>query len=207
MGYQAAWFSANKAGYSGVATFFKTKPLHITRGMQDATADAEGRVLRLDFLDFTLLNIYMPSGSSGENRQRVKYQFLDAFFEYSKGVLREAKDVIICGDFNIAHTPIDIHNPVANKNSPGFLPQERAWFSDFLSLGFFDVFRQRNPQAVSYSWWSYRSQARAKNLGWRIDYFLCTSGILKKITSLKHAREVTHSDHCPLILECNSTFI
>lgn len=204
LGYHMVWSSANKVGYSGVATFYKPSPVHIEKGIGNPIFDAEGRLLQIEFTPFVLVNTYMPSGTSGEERQKFKYDWLDCFFEYIQKLLRKGKPIVICGDFNIAHCPIDIHNPIANKNSPGFLPEERAWFSKLLDLGFYDVFRSLYPEQVSYSWWSYRSKARQKNIGWRIDYFLCTEAIYRKVTSMKYQKDVNYSDHCPLSIEISS---
>lgn len=195
------WHTAEKKGYSGTAIFSKVAPKNVHYGCGNELYDREGRVIRADFDDFSLLNVYMPSGSSGEIRQQFKYDWLDFFFEYALALKKEFPRLVICGDFNICHKPIDIHNPKANANSSGFLPAEREWMGKFFDSGFVDTFRHFNQEPHNYTWWSYRAGARGKNLGWRIDYFTTTEILqpeLKRSVILKNA---VHSDHCPLLLE------
>lgn len=200
LGYHTYWFPAQKLGYSGTAILSKIKPQSINYGMGHDSYDYEGRVLKADFDDFSIINAYMPSGSSGEIRQAFKYQFLDDFYNYIKQLLNTHPNLIVCGDYNICHQPIDIHNPLRNKNTSGFLPQEREWLTSFLALGFVDTFRNFCDEPHHYSWWSYRANARAKNLGWRIDYLLASLPLQKHLSSAQILSQAKHSDHCPVVL-------
>ena len=200
LGYHTYWFPAQKLGYSGTAILSKIKPQSITYGMGHDLYDYEGRVLKADFDDFSVVNVYMPSGSSGEIRQAFKYQFLDDFYNYTQRVLNTHPNLIVCGDYNICHQPIDIHNPLRNKNTSGFLPQEREWLTSFLALGFVDTFRNFCDEPHHYSWWSYRANARVKNLGWRIDYLLASLPLQKHLSSAQILSQAKHSDHCPVVL-------
>ena len=198
---------AQKKGYSGVATFISKKintnlkKNHFGLGNKDF--DNEGRYLVSEFKDFTLYNIYFPSGSSGDIRQEFKFKFLKHLHAQIKKIpLTKRKNIIICGDYNICHTEIDIHHPdkATKLELSGFLPEERKWFSDLLELGFVDSYRQKNGDLEDkYTWWSYRAGARGKNLGWRLDYFLSGSDI--KIKNAKIFSEVLGSDHCPVSIE------
>ncbi len=201
LGYQSAWHSAEKKGYSGVATFFRLEPKHIELGMGISKYDLEGRVLKTDFDGWTLLNCYFPSGTTGSARQEVKMNFLADFFDWVKELKKEHPNLIVVGDYNIAHQEIDIHNPKSNKNSSGFLPEERSWMSKWLESGFTDAFRAIYPEKVEYSWWSYRAQARSKNKGWRIDYQSVSNLIAPKIKDAYHFKDAVHSDHCPVFLD------
>jgi exodeoxyribonuclease-3 len=201
LGYHDYWVSAVKKGYSGVAVFSKIKPRHVEYGCGIKKYDDEGRVLRLDFEDFSIMNVYMPSGTSGEERQAFKMQWLDDFQAYTTELKVKFPNLIICGDFNIAHKEIDIHNPVSNKNSSGFLPEERAWVSQFLASGFIDTFRHFIDAPHRYSWWTYRFGARGNNKGWRIDYFVVTENMRQRLVSANILEDVVHSDHCPTLLE------
>ena len=201
LGYELHWMSAEKKGYSGVAIFTKPSPKHVQYGCDMQLYDCEGRVLRADYNDFSVMSVYMPSGSSGDQRQDFKMQWLTDFQQYINELRKEIPNLIISGDYNICHQPIDIHDPVRNKNSSGFLPEEREWFSQFVSSGFIDTFRQFNNDPHHYSWWSYRAGARKNNKGWRIDYHLASEPLKNR---LKHAAilpDVVHSDHCPVLLE------
>jgi exodeoxyribonuclease-3 len=199
LGYQYIhFFSAQKKGYSGVAVFSKIAPKNVIKGMGVDDHDLEGRVLRIDFEDFTLLNCYFPSGTSGDERQSYKYRFLDDFFKYIEHLKKTKSNILICGDFNICPQAIDIHNPISNKNSSGFLPEEREWVRMFLESGFTDVFRFFHPEPHRYSWWSYRAGARKKNLGWRIDYFLASNTFISLAKDSNILENVIHSDHCPI---------
>ena len=200
-GYSIYWNSAEKKGYSGVAIFTRIKPDDIEDGCGKPVYDREGRFLRADFNNFSLLNVYIPSGSSGEERQAFKMKFLDFFIDYAGEIRRRHKKLIISGDFNICHQSIDIHNPVSNKNSSGFLPEEREWLTKFFNRGFIDTFRVFNKAPHQYSWWSFRFNARAKNLGWRIDYNTASEEMKKDLKSAKIFQEINHSDHCPVMLE------
>lgn len=201
MGYEAYFFPAEKKGYSGVAIFTKIPAKHVEYGCGIARYDAEGRVLRADFEDFSVMSVYMPSGSSGEERQQFKFEWLDDFLPYAQSLAIQIPNLIISGDYNICHKAIDIHNPKSNANSSGFLPEERAWFDTFLENGFVDTFRVFNQEPHHYTWWSYRAAARAKNLGWRIDYNIATTAMTERLKRSVILPEAKHSDHCPVLLE------
>lgn len=201
LGYHHHWHSAQKKGYSGVLTLSKAKPDHISTGCGIEKYDNEGRIIRTDFGDWTLLNCYFPSGTSGEIRQAFKMDFLADFQNWIETLKKERSKLIIVGDYNIAHTEIDIHNPVSNKKSSGFLPEERAWVTQWLESGFTDAYRHTNPGEQTYSWWSYRANSRANNKGWRIDYQCISDNIADKIKSSRHIKEAVHSDHCPVFVE------
>ncbi len=201
LGYHHHWHSAEKKGYSGVATFSKKEPDNVVIGCGIEKYDREGRVLRTDFGDVTLLNCYFPSGTTGGIRQDFKYEFLDDFFNWINELKKERPNLIIVGDYNIAHTEMDIHNPKSNKNSSGFLPEEREWMTKWFESGFTDAFRFVNPELIEYSWWSYRANARANNKGWRIDYQSVSDPLKDKIKRSFQMKEAMHSDHCPVFLE------
>ena len=197
----AYWYPAQKKGYSGVAIFSKKKPNHVEYGCGIKPYDDEGRVIRADYDGFSVMSVYFPSGTSGDERQDFKYKFLDDFQLYIDRLKKIHPNLIICGDYNICHKPIDIHNPVANANSTGFLPEERAWLDKFFKSGFIDTFRHFNTEPHNYTWWSFRANARAKNLGWRIDYQAVSSPLGKKLKRAVILPEAKHSDHCPILLE------
>ena len=201
LGYHAYWHSAQKKGYSGVLTLAKQKADQVVIGCGIDKYDNEGRIIRTDFGDWSLMNCYFPSGTSGEERQAFKYEFLDDFFTWIKDLKKERPQLIIVGDYNIAHTEMDIHNPKSNKKSSGFLPEERAWLSKWFDDGFTDAFRHLNPEKVEYSWWSFRANARANNKGWRIDYQSVTEPLKSKLKQAYHLNEAVHSDHCPVFVE------
>lgn len=198
MGYTHCWHSAEKKGYSGVATFSRKAPDQIVVGCGIDRYDREGRILRTDFGDWSLLNCYFPSGTTGEERQAFKMEFLDDFYQWVEVLKRERPNLVIVGDYNIAHREIDIHDPKGNKNSSGFLPDERAWLSKWFDSGFTDAFRYKNPELVEYSWWSFRAGARGNNKGWRIDYQSVTDNMKEKIADARQLTSVMHSDHCPV---------
>lgn len=200
-GYHHFWHSAEKKGYSGVAILTKNKPDHIEIGCGIDHIDAEGRIIRADYGDKSVISVYIPSGSSGDERQAYKMEWLDEFYDYIQNLIKERPNLLICGDYNICHKPIDIHNPVANANSSGFLPEEREWMSKFINSGFIDSFRFFNQQPHQYTWWSYRANARAKNLGWRIDYIMVTQNLDKNLKRAVILPDAKHSDHCPMLLE------
>lgn len=201
LGYKLYWAPAEKKGYSGVAIFTKIKPLHIEYGCGNPLYDSEGRVIRADFEDFSVMSVYMPSGTSGDARQDFKYEWLDFFFDYANKLKQEHPNLIISGDYNIAHKEIDIHNPVSNKNSSGFLPEERAWLTKFIEAGFVDTLRAFNQNPHEYSWWSYRANSRANNKGWRIDYHITSKEMTDRLIAASILNQAVHSDHCPIVLE------
>jgi exodeoxyribonuclease-3 len=199
LGYQSHFFSAEKKGYSGVAILSKIAPDAVHFGNGIMQSDAEGRVLRADFGDVTLINAYFPSGSSGEERQVYKYQWLDEFYEYIGELRKTRPKLIICGDYNICHREIDIHSPKTNKKSSGFLREERAWMDKFFDCGFVDSYRHFHADVPhNYSWWSNRANARANNKGWRIDYISVSEPLKDKLKSANIYPDVVHSDHCPV---------
>lgn len=199
-GYHAYWHSAEKKGYSGVAIFSKKEPLNVTYGCGIADYDAEGRVLRADFEGYSVISLYLPSGSSGEHRQAIKDVFMPDFYKYISELKQSIPNLVISGDYNIAHHPQDIHDPVGNKKSSGFLPHEREWMTQFLELGFVDSFRMFHEGKGQYSWWSQRSRAREQNKGWRIDYHLLTKSLSEVCVGASILPEVVHSDHCPIVV-------
>ena len=201
LGYHMYWENAEKKGYSGVAILSKETPLHVEYGCGNSFYDNEGRVIRVDFKDLSVMSVYMPSGTSGDIRQDFKYKWLDFFFDYALELKKSIPNLIISGDYNIAHKEIDIHNPVSNKNSSGFLPEERAWLTKYLDAGFIDTFREYNKEPHQYSWWSYRANSRANNKGWRIDYHMATAELKERLTNAYILPDVKHSDHCPIVVE------
>ncbi len=201
LGYSHAWFPAQKPGYSGVGMAFRVKPDEVISGMGHEMFDFEGRVQLARWGNTWLLNAYFPSGTTGDVRQEIKYTFLDYFQKFADDFRKENARLIVTGDYNIAHREIDIHNPVSNKNSSGFLPEERAWMSSWFSNQMHDAFRTLNPEEVAYSWWSFRANARKNNKGWRIDYFSLSSPLLQDLKSCYHLPFVVHSDHCPVVLQ------
>ncbi len=202
LGYHYYWYPAQKKGYSGVAILTKEKPKHIEYGCGIQAYDDEGRILRADFEGYSVISVYIPSGSSGELRQSFKMQFLEDFFGYVKELKKDIPNLVISGDYNICHKPIDIHNPVSNKKTSGFLPEEREWLSHFIeNAGFEDSFRTFNADPDCYSWWSYRAASRTRNKGWRIDYNMVSSEIKNKITRSAILKDAVHSDHCPILVE------
>lgn len=201
MGYHHYWYPAQKKGYSGTAILTKQVPEHIEYGCGHEDYDFEGRVIRVDFKDVSVMSVYFPSGTTGGIRQDFKYRFLDDFYSYAHELLTTRPHLLICGDFNICHRAIDIHNPKSNANSSGFLPEEREWMEKFINSGFVDTFRSLNPEPHHYTWWSYRAGARARNLGWRIDYIMASEGIASRIQSAKILPNAVHSDHCPVVVD------
>jgi len=202
LGYHHYWFSAQKKGYSGVAILSKKKPTNIVYGSGIEHMDFEGRILRIDFDAVSIMSLYLPSGTNTA-RLDYKFQFMDEFQAYINQLKVSHPNLIICGDYNICHQPIDIHDPIRNKNTSGFLPEERAWLDQFMKSGFIDSFRLLNPEPHQYSWWSYRANARANNKGWRIDYALVSTPLKAQIKRSFILPEAKHSDHCPVGLELN----
>lgn len=201
MGYQSYIHSAEKKGYSGVALFSKQPADNIEIGMGVPLYDQEGRVLRADFGDLTVVSVYIPSGTAGDIRQDFKMDFLVHFEAYVRRLREERKNVVISGDYNICHKPIDINNPQKHTKSSGFLPDERAWFDDFVASGMIDSFRVFDQRPDQYSWWSYRAGAKPKNLGWRIDYHMVSAPLKDKLLGASILPELKFSDHCPIIVE------
>lgn len=194
------WFPATKKGYSGVAILSKVKPNKVVFGTGIDHMDFEGRNLRADFDDFSVMSLYLPSGTNMD-RLDYKFQYMDEFQEYITNLKKEIPNLIICGDYNICHEAIDIHDPIRNKTVSGFLPEERAWLDKFMKSGFIDTFRFFNKEPHHYSWWSYRANARANNKGWRIDYCLASEPLKDRLRRAVILPEAKHSDHCPVLVE------
>ncbi len=199
-GYHHYWFSAEKKGYSGVAIFSKKNPVNVSFGSGISHMDFEGRILRLDFEKLSVMSLYLPSGTN-INRLDYKFKFMDEFRVYIDNLKLKFPNLIICGDYNICHQAIDIHDPIRNKTVSGFLPEERDWLNRFINSGFVDSFRFLNPEPNKYTWWSYRANARKNNKGWRIDYALVSESLKKNISKSFILSEAYHSDHCPVGLE------
>ena len=197
-GYHAYFCAAEKKGYSGVGVYTKIKPENVDYGFGIKKFDDEGRTLVLDFGDFILLNIYFPNGKMSAERLLYKLEFYDALLDYANGLKNEGKNVVICGDLNTAHKEIDLARPKANEKISGFLPEERAWIDKFLSNGYIDTFRMFNTEPDQYTWWSYRTRARERNVGWRLDYFFVNEEFKDKIESSYILKDVVGSDHCPI---------
>ena len=193
------WFSAQKKGYSGVAILSKTEPNHIEFGTGIASMDFEGRNIRADFDGVSVMSLYLPSGSNAA-RLSHKLEYMDLFQDYINGLRTTVPNLVICGDYNICHEEIDIHNPKM-KGVSGFLPEEREWLGNFLGSGLIDSFRYLNPELQQYTWWSYRANARANNKGWRLDYALATLPLQEKLKRCVILSDAVHSDHCPILLE------
>jgi exodeoxyribonuclease-3 len=202
LGYHDYWFSAQKKGYSGVVVFTKIKPDKVEYGNGSKSSDDGGRVIQLMFGDIRLINAYFPSGTSGDERQAFKYKWLDEFHTWLNKQKKKTPKMILCGDYNIAHQEIDIHDPKGNKKSSGFLPEEREWMSKFLKSGWVDTFRKFHPEPHRYSWWSQRfPSVRLQNKGWRIDYISVTESLQTKLKDADIYPDIKHSDHCPVYLE------
>ena len=199
-GYESYWNYAEKKGYSGTAIFTKHKPQNVSYGIGIEEHDHEGRVVTLEMEDFFLVCCYTPNSQDGLKRLEYRMTWEDDFRSYLKR-LDEKKPVILCGDLNVAHEEIDLKNPKSNRMNAGFTDEERAKFSELLAAGFTDSFRWKYPEQVTYSWWSYRFQARQKNAGWRIDYFVTSNRLQERIVDSKIHTEIMGSDHCPVELE------
>lgn len=200
-GYAEYWNSAEKKGYSGTAVFTRHEALGVSYGMGRAEHDAEGRCITLEFEAFYLVNVYTPNSRHGLVRLEYRLLWEDAFREYLKN-LDAAKPVIVCGDMNVAHQALDLRNPKANEKNPGFTPEERDKMTELLQAGFVDTFRALHPdEEGAYSWWSYRSNARARNIGWRIDYFLVSGRLAPQVRDASILPHIHGSDHCPVALE------
>ena len=194
------YFPATKKGYSGVAILSKIKPNNIVFGTGIEHMDFEGRNLRVDFDELSVMSLYLPSGTNID-RLSHKFMFMDDFQNYINELKKEIPNLVICGDYNICHKAIDIHDPIRNANVSGFLPQERAWLDQFMKNGFIDSFRFFNDQPDNYSWWSYRAGARGNNKGWRIDYCLVSETLKDKLKRAFILPDAKHSDHCPVVVE------
>ncbi len=194
------WFSAQKKGYSGVAILSKTAPNEVVYGTGIPSMDFEGRNLRLDFDTVSVMSLYLPSGTNAA-RLDFKFQYMAEFQTYIDQLKTTVPNLIVCGDYNICHEEIDIHNPKQNKNTSGFLPVERAWIAEFIARGFVDTFREFHKEPHHYSWWSYRANARNNNKGWRIDYLMASEPLRERLQRAYILPEAKHSDHCPIGLE------
>jgi exodeoxyribonuclease III len=201
LGYHTEWYPAERPGYSGVGLLSKIKPKRVTRGII-SSYDAEGRVLQADFDQLSVVSTYIPSGTSGPERLAIKLKFMDEFLIHCQRLLKSKRDLVFCGDFNIAHQKIDLKNWRSNQKNSGFLPEERAWLDTFLEVGYFDTFRQLvGPDAVHYSWWSNRGRAREKNVGWRLDYHFTTPALRKIAHSPTIFCDKIFSDHAPVMID------
>lgn len=201
LGYETYWHSAEKKGYSGVGIAAKKAPIHVEYGCGIGEYDREGRIIRADFENFSVISVYVPSASNIE-RLDFKMQFCHDFLQYIKNLKKQIPNLIICGDFNICHQAIDIHNPEGLKNVSGFLPMEREWLSQFIDeCGLVDSFRQFNHEPEHYTWWSYRQNSRARNKGWRLDYHFVSETIKHRLQRSVILKDAVHSDHCPVMVE------
>lgn len=201
-GYFCDYYDAQKKGYSGVAIYARQKPIRVVKGMGFDHCDHEGRYIQFDYPKLSVVSLYLPSGTSGEERQGVKYSFLEQFAKHLIQLKSEGRELIICGDYNIAHKKIDLKNWRGNQKNSGFLPEERLWMDElFGAMGFVDAFRVHNQEEEQYTWWSYRSKAWEKNVGWRIDYQVITPGLTEHVIHSQIFREPRLSDHAPLLIE------
>lgn len=201
-GYYCDYYDAQKKGYSGVAIYARQKPQSVVKGMGWDYCDNEGRYIQFDYPNLSVISLYLPSGTSGDERQVVKYDFLERFALHLLDLKEQGRELIICGDYNIAHKQIDLKNWRGNQKNSGFLPDERAWMDKlFGDMGFVDAFRVHNQAEEQYTWWSYRSRAWEKNVGWRIDYQVITPGLTEHVVDTKIFREPRLSDHAPLLIE------
>jgi exodeoxyribonuclease-3 len=201
LGYQTAWNSAEKKGYSGTGMFFKYPPKQIRKEFDFAVLNGEGRIIEMEYDKFTLFNIYFPNGQMSDERLQYKLTFYDQCLDYFNRLREEGKKLIIMGDVNTAHKEIDLKNPKSNENKSGFLPIERAWLDKFVNAGYVDTFRQFNREPEQYTWWTYRFKAREKNVGWRIDYFFVTENMMENVVDSYILADVYGSDHCPIGLK------
>ncbi len=196
-GYNSYWHSAERRGYSGVGILCKKKPDHVEHGMGIERYDREGRLMRADFGNLSVISVYHPNGGGSEERHYFKMDWLRDFYNYIGKLAKDRTNLVIAGDFNICHKEIDIHDPEKHTNVSGFLPEEREWMTAFLESGFADSFRHFNQQPEQYTWWSWRANSRARNLGWRIDYNMVTEPLVSSLQDAGIMPEVKHSDHCP----------
>jgi exodeoxyribonuclease-3 len=203
IGYEPYIYPAEKKGYSGVAILSRVEPKKMVYGCGNGWIDEEGRIIRADFDSCSFVSVYIPSGSSGDHRQEKKMEFFDFFSAYSRGLAQSQNNIIISGDYNICREAIDIHDPVRNAHVSGFLPEECAWFAQWVDEGWCDSFRHVDPRGAQYSWWSYRAGSREKNLGWRIDYHMISDSLSDRIEGARLHPQAMHSDHCPVELQLN----
>ena len=206
-GYHGYFHYAEKKGYSGVGIYSRKKPVKITTGLGWLEADTEGRYIEADFGNLSVVSLYLPSGTSGEHRQTIKFDFLERYAQHLKELRKQSHEYIICGDWNIAHRQIDLKNWRGNQKNSGFLPEERAWMDElFGPIGFVDAFRELNQQPEQYTWWSHRGQAWAKNVGWRIDYQVISPNLKNTVKSVSIYKDQRFSDHAPLIVDYEYSF-
>lgn len=199
-GYTAYWATAKRRGYSGVAVFTRVEPRSVSY-LGAAEFDDEGRVLALEFDEFTLINAYFPNSQEKGARLGYKLSFCAAMLEYCDALVKAGKNLVLCGDYNIAHKPIDLANPKQNEKNPGYLPEERAWMDQFVAAGYVDTFRAFNQEPGNYTWWTYRFNAREKNIGWRIDYHCVNQAFMPRVKQAEILSSVMGSDHCPIRLQ------
>lgn len=200
-GYKTYWSAAEKKGYSGVAVFTKREPKFVHEGLGVKEFDTEGRTLMLDYGNFILFNIYFPNGGAGNKRVPFKMKFYDAFLKKAERLKKQGKKLIVCGDINTAHTEIDLARPKENEKNTGFLSEERAWVTKFIEHGYVDTFRYYHKASDHYTWWDYKTKARERDVGWRIDYFFVTKNLLPKLQKAFILKQVLGSDHCPVGIE------
>ncbi len=196
--YQSYFVSADKKGYSGVGLFTKESPVKIQEGIKNIKFDSEGRIIIAEFQTFMLFNVYFPNGKASKERLKYKLDFYNSFLKYVNKLKNEGKKIVICGDVNTAHKEIDLSRPKENEAVSGFLPKERAWIDKFLSNGYLDSFRLFYSNGGHYSWWDYKTKARERNVGWRIDYFFISNNLKQNIASAYILKDVMGSDHCPI---------
>jgi exodeoxyribonuclease-3 len=200
-GYEKFWNSAERPGYSGVATFAKQSPELVEFSLGEARFDSEGRLIRTDYEDLALFNLYVPNGQRDQGRLDYKLDFYAKLLELCDQLHQEEKHLVLFGDMNTAHQPIDLKNPKQNETNSGFLPEERAWIDKYLEHGFVDIFREMHGDLVQYTWWTYRMNARERNIGWRLDYFLVSKELAGEIEKVEIYDQIMGSDHCPIGLE------
>jgi len=200
-GYRSSWCAAERKGYSGVAAFFSKEPIAVTCGLGEKRFDCEGRVITLEYKDFSFLNVYFPNGGAGPERLKYKLEFYETFFAHIQKLRRTGKPVLFCGDVNTAHKEIDLAHPKENEKNSGFMPIERAWLDKITGEGWVDTFRMFNPAGDNYSWWDYKTRARERNVGWRIDYFFINDEAKALVRKAFILQDIQGSDHCPVGVE------
>lgn len=203
MGYKSVWNPAKRPGYSGTATLYLKDPNEIKFGMGIERFDEEGRIIQFTYPEFELFNVYFPNGGQKNERVPYKLDFYEQLLIKCEKMMSEGREIILTGDFNTAHREIDLKNPKANEKNTGFLPEERLWIDRYLEKGFIDAFRNLYPDKIMYTWWTYRYSARKKNIGWRLDYFLVTKGVMEIVKDVIIHSDVMGSDHCPVTLLLN----